>query len=577
MSDRGTDRRIDELITDIETDIEDAEEELTNLFGIQAISSEEAEVSYQRTVSGAEEAKDASSDDETSQEPRSVNEESESDFDEEAAAYDDTVAETLQQLEREQPFNAYQEEEEESEDSSHNYPMAQSKELIVAGIKLQVRAAPTTTDETARALFPMEIRQTYPADKLSSLFEAIGKAQKNKFGLLTLALEDQDKLEDTYALQMLLEGTKEHFIQYGVVNVFTVIVFDENDMQNIIETHDILTNHSTVTMQQVAASNEWYGTMVEGDLGTGCRQNLTLSATFLMNNMEEGLKHRCVEIYMSFKPSEQGGPLLYKIMMDHLQCNTDAAGKALVTMLKKMKLNEIEGENVDKIVGLVRTTVQRLGKIQHSVTGASAIPDDLNESLLEVFKTSTVQKFTDIFNHLETSALAGKYALNGGKTNAYPSVNTLLDIAHNTYYDMSLANTWSGVTTKAKSTAFQASANTSSTIVAGTCWNCGGQHHLRECKVAKDRKRIDANKKKARAAAKDNGQGGRGGQGRGEGRGGRGGRGGGGRGRGGRGTPNPKWAEPTADEKKNNNERLINGKIYRYNADSKRWNPKDGH
>jgi hypothetical protein len=173
--------------------------------------------------------------------------------------------------------------------------MAQTKEITVGGLKLKVRAAPTTANETARALFPMEIRQSYPADKLLSLFEAIGKAQKNKFGLLTLALKDQDKLEDTYALHMLLEGTKDHFIQYGVANVFTVIVFDKLDMQSITSTHDILTNHLTVTMQQVASSNEWYVAMVEGDPGTGCQQNLTPLATFLMNNMEEGLKHRCTE------------------------------------------------------------------------------------------------------------------------------------------------------------------------------------------------------------------------------------------------------------------------------------------
>jgi uncharacterized membrane protein YgcG len=293
-----------------------------------------------------------------------------------------------------------------------------------------------------------------------------------------------------------------------------------------------------------------------------------------MNNMEEGLKHRCVEQYMAYDESEQGGPLLYKIMMDHLQFNTDAAGKALVTMLKKMNLNEIKGENVDKIVGLVRTTTQRLGKIQHLVTGASAIPDDLNESLIEVFKTSTVKKFTDIFDLLENQALANKYK-HHGMTNTLPSVSTLLDIAHNTYYDMSLANTWMGVTTKAKATAFPASANNAAAKQV-TCWNCGGQHLLRECKVKRDNKRIEENKAKQAKEAKENG-GGNGGR---NGRGGRGGRGGGRGGRGGRGrgggkTPDPKWAEPTENEKKHGNERLINGKAYKYNADTKRWNPVD--
>ena len=51
---------------------------------------------------------------------------------------------------------------------------------------------------------------------------------------------------------------------------------------------------------------------------------------------------------MSFKPNEHEGPWRYKTMMDHLQINTDSAGKALVMMLKKIKRYEIQGENVEK-------------------------------------------------------------------------------------------------------------------------------------------------------------------------------------------------------------------------------------
>jgi hypothetical protein len=141
---------------------------------------------------------------------------------------------------------------------------------------------------------------------------------------------------------------------------------------------------------------------------------------------------------------------------------------------------------------------------------------------------------------------------------------------------MSLANQWTGVTTKAKSTAFQASANASN---AGpvTSWNCGGAHTLRDCKQKRDQKKIEAAKKKHREAAKENGQGGCGDQGRsrGEGQGGCGGRGGR-RGRGAGKGPDPKWGEPTKNEKKSNNERLINGKVYPFNTDTKNWNPKDG-
>jgi hypothetical protein len=111
---------IDELISDVE----EAKEEFSNLFVIQPISS--AEESHQHTVPGAEEEKNSnSSDSESTQEPRSANEEppnkSSTSFNKEAAAYNKIVGDRerarieIEQLEREDPFNAYKEEEYEEE------------------------------------------------------------------------------------------------------------------------------------------------------------------------------------------------------------------------------------------------------------------------------------------------------------------------------------------------------------------------------------------------------------------------------------------------------------------------------
>ena len=99
---------------------------------------------------------------------------------------------------------------------------------------------------------------------------------------------------------------------------------------------------------------------------------------------------------------------------------------------------------------------------------------------------------------METKALADKYT-NGGMTNTYPKVATLLDVAHNTYYDMCLANTWTGVTTKAKATAFPAAANAAANPGLGPCWNCGGENHtLRKCPKPRDNKRIEKTKRSKR-------------------------------------------------------------------------------
>jgi hypothetical protein len=224
-------------------------------------------------VLGAEEEKNSNcSDSELALEPRSINKgglnESSTSFNKEAATYDELVGDCeraqieIEQHKREDPFNAYKEKEHkpsEKEQDNNNVTMLHPQppatvKMIIAGMKLQIRSVPAATNATAWALFRMENRLTYPAEKLSALFKAIGKAQKNKFGLLTLALEDQDKLEDTYALQMLLESTKDHCVQYGVSNIFTVLIYDDANKHNITEQINILENHSTATLQQLADS-----------------------------------------------------------------------------------------------------------------------------------------------------------------------------------------------------------------------------------------------------------------------------------------------------------------------------------
>ena len=272
-----SDRSIDAQISDLEETFRRAEEEFDDVLSlrIQTISSAEATDQRNTMSGGKEEEKSIGGSEGNNESSDSATSSKESGYNEPPSDQDsEDIPEVV--------YNAYDEEESE-EEHTMTPQQQQSVELTIGGVKLKVRATPTKANDMAKALFPMESRSSYPADKLTALLEAICKPQKNKFDLLMLALEDQDKLEDTYALQMLLESTKEHFTQYGVANVFTVIVFDESARQTILSTQDLLTNHSLVSVEQVAKSNEWYATMGEDELGVCCGQNLTLSATFLMN------------------------------------------------------------------------------------------------------------------------------------------------------------------------------------------------------------------------------------------------------------------------------------------------------
>jgi len=91
---------------------------------------------------------------------------------------------------------------------------------------------------------------------------------------------------------------------------------------------------------------------------------------------------------MSVKPIEAGGPLFLVVMLKEI-----TTIRALTSRITGFKISNVPGESVLKAVSQLQGAITRL-------TVVNQVPYDLPEKLLDVFATSSVPEFNEIFLHM---------------------------------------------------------------------------------------------------------------------------------------------------------------------------------
>lgn len=424
-----------------------------------------------------------------------------------------------------------------------------TKTVTINGVKFDVMETARELTDESQALYPKAERAKLEPAELNKLFEKAWATSQTKYHLLDMKIEDPDKLKETYDLEMAIDKTRNNHAKFDMTDVFTVVVLDKTDPMKVLRTVDLYKDYGNVTEKEVAQSNRFYATRIHGDSAKFLAQNLQLTHSYMVNNTEDSLLTKVNETYNAYPIEEKGGPLFFKIMIDILQNNSDEAAKYLISVVKNLKITNYDGENVDKVVSLIRGAYNRLTNLR-SNTKQSLLPDDFPEMILKVFQTSSVMEFNTLFAH-EKRELDLQELRTGEKK--YPKVSDILSFATTRYRALYATGEWNGVKTKANETSFTAGL-TAATTTKG-CFNCGGNHALQNCPQPKDESRISANKKQF-WDAKRNRQNNSGNQ-----------------------TPNgnnksprnKKWAPPTDAERKNKNIRVIDGKDYYYHYKTKKW------
>ena len=421
--------------------------------------------------------------------------------------------------------------------------------ITINGVTIEVNDQATPSQNVETALFKKEDREGMGAEKRQELFAKASTSTPAKFDLLSPNITDVKQLEDCYNLNLMVSRLKSQHVMYDMHDVFMVVTPDgtgpalKTDAKN--EPKDLYSFYSDLTEEQVALSNEWYSTWPKK---SWYRENLMLTAKQLEVSMKNTLWTKVYERYKRYKTEQQGGPLVFIIMMKLLVTHTEQATKSLVETVENLKISKVRGENVSKVVSLILGAYERLEAIE-------TIPEDFDKTVLTVLQTSSVDKFNKVFELIESQArIATALSRSGSTVQAQftiPKVESLLDLAEQEYLALCRSNDWTGAKTRGSPSSFPAAdpdSKPSGNRKGPICWNCGGSHTLKDCLKPRNEALIEANRKKFNEAKTKSGNSGSSGSGS--------------------GSRRHKWRPPTPEE---NNRRVIDGKSMSWNADTKRW------
>jgi hypothetical protein len=102
------------------------------------------------------------------------------------------------------------------------------------------------------------------SDKLAELFVKATCVHHTKYDLISLLIDDQDKLDDTYNLEKNIERTLQAMGNYGYDNVFNIVEQDKTlgSPENLVlmKTRDLFKDYAIMMPEEVAWSNKWYRT-----------------------------------------------------------------------------------------------------------------------------------------------------------------------------------------------------------------------------------------------------------------------------------------------------------------------------
>jgi hypothetical protein len=197
-----------------------------------------------------------------------------------------------------------------------------TKEVVSDGLTIKVNTVHKTV-VIQTVLHPKAERASLDKKERNDLYARATAKHHKQFDLISLAITSEDKLDDTYNLEMLIEHMRSSHGDYEMGDVFKIISWGVNPATNDLQinggTRDLYSDYSNLTVENVAQSNEFYRTYVDDETFT---ENLKLTLDYMKNNVTENLWNKVLEKYKPFQEKQKGGPLFFKLMMNQLLSNT---------------------------------------------------------------------------------------------------------------------------------------------------------------------------------------------------------------------------------------------------------------
>ena len=123
-------------------------------------------------------------------------------------------------------------------------------------------------------------------------------------------------------------------------------------------------------------------------------ENLAWSQALLLNSVDADLRKDISDRLLSIPSSEQGGPLILYMIMNHLGQISIEGARDIINRLQALKVTDFDNESVLNFLATFNAGVVRLERV-------SATPPDICSILRHGLRTSTVDYFNQFINTIE--------------------------------------------------------------------------------------------------------------------------------------------------------------------------------
>jgi len=232
--------------------------------------------------------------------------------------------------------------------------------LTIAGETIEVEDQPRKVHPSSAIVFGKKERQNMSEKDRFKLFgEFVQQNDAFTFDTPAYAFNKVDSMGDTYTLQNQVTSLREHIQCCDMGDVFNIVIYDDANPKVITKIVNLFDDYSMLTINDVARSNKWYRTMPK-DNQPWFTENLRL----MSNNMEAALHAKSLETYNEYHFSQQGGPLMFFIMMKHLSVITqETANHFKYDVVAELSLIDYDGEDVPKCVSHLRAAEKFINSV----------------------------------------------------------------------------------------------------------------------------------------------------------------------------------------------------------------------
>jgi hypothetical protein len=101
----------------------------------------------------------------------------------------------------------------------------------MAGLNIPMRTTANVTTTEGHILYPKIVRSTTTQEKLANIFTVATKKHHALYDFKPLTLSDEDKLDDTNSLEMLIKQTYHRNFEFEMHDVLqNILIVDPDDI-----------------------------------------------------------------------------------------------------------------------------------------------------------------------------------------------------------------------------------------------------------------------------------------------------------------------------------------------------------